>query len=112
MRKWLFVCCSVIAVAVLLKTSVGRHVTADEKPAKTLSAKELGKVWRYPGTGNEPDKNGDQWVWEFNGTSVDDPSHLNRLVSDSKIGSTAVIGVYRDGRKVDVKVPITTPQAR
>ena len=51
-------------------------------------------------------------IVSFNGTSVEDPSHLNRLVSDSKIGSTAVIGVYRDGRKVDVKVPITTPQAR
>jgi len=48
----------------------------------------------------------------FNGTAVEDPSHLNRLVSDAKIGSTAVVGVYREGRRVEVKVPITMPQTR
>jgi serine protease Do len=51
-------------------------------------------------------------IVSFNGTPVEDPSHLNRLVSDAKIGSTALVGVYRDGRKIDVKVPITMPQTR
>jgi len=48
----------------------------------------------------------------FNGTAVEDPSHLNRLVSDAKIGSTAVVGVYRERQRVEVKVPITMPQTR
>ena len=48
-------------------------------------------------------------VVSFNGTPVDDPGHLTRLVSDSKIGSVVAIGIIRDGRRQDLKVTITRP---
>ncbi|MFN8064592.1 MAG: trypsin-like peptidase domain-containing protein [Vicinamibacterales bacterium] len=44
----------------------------------------------------------------FNGTQIDDPSQLYRLVADAKIGSTATIRVFRNGRTSDVKVPIVS----
>ena len=42
----------------------------------------------------------------FNGTAVSDPAHLERLLSDAPIGSSANIRVVRDGRRIDVRVPI------
>jgi serine protease Do len=44
----------------------------------------------------------------FNGTRVDDPSQLYRLVADAKIGSTATIRLFRNGRTMDIKVPIVS----
>src|SRR4029434_9635386 len=45
-------------------------------------------------------------VVAFNGTPVEDPGHLSRLVSDAAIGSTAAVAVIRDGRRVELKIPI------
>ena len=45
-------------------------------------------------------------VVAFNGTAVDDPSHLSRMVSDATIGSTALVTVIREGRRVELKIPI------
>jgi serine protease Do len=45
-------------------------------------------------------------VVSFNGTAVSDPGHLERLMSDAPIGSTATVGVIREGRRLDVRVPI------
>jgi serine protease Do len=44
----------------------------------------------------------------FNGTPIDDPSQFLRLVSDSKIGSTATLKVLRNGRALDIKIPIVS----
>ncbi len=44
----------------------------------------------------------------FNGTKIDDPSQLYRLVADAKIGSMATIKVVRGGRTLDLKVPIVS----
>jgi serine protease Do len=44
----------------------------------------------------------------FNGTKIDDPSQLYRLVADAKIGSTAGIRVLRNGHTLDLKVPIVS----
>ena len=44
----------------------------------------------------------------FNGTRVDDPSQLYRLVADAKIGSTATIKVFRNARTLDLRVPIVS----
>jgi Do/DeqQ family serine protease len=46
-------------------------------------------------------------IVSFNGTAVTDGSQLSRLVDDSRIGSTATFGIIREGRRMDVKVPIT-----
>jgi serine protease Do len=44
----------------------------------------------------------------FNGTAIDDPSQLQRAIADSKIGSTATLKVLRNGRSLDVKLPIVS----
>jgi Do/DeqQ family serine protease len=51
-------------------------------------------------------------ITTFNGTPVEDPGHLSRLVSDARIGSTATVGVIREGRRVELKVPIARPGTR
>ena len=49
-------------------------------------------------------------IVSFNGQTVEDPSHLLRLVSDAKIGSTVSVTVLRQGRQVTLQIPIV--QAR
>jgi serine protease Do len=48
-------------------------------------------------------------VVSFNGTPVEDPGQFSRMVSDARIGSTATIGVIREGRRMDLKVEIVRP---
>jgi Do/DeqQ family serine protease len=48
----------------------------------------------------------------FNGETVEDPAHFSRLVSDAHIGSTATVRVIREGREMDVKVPIDSSSRR
>jgi S1-C subfamily serine protease len=45
-------------------------------------------------------------VVSFNGQKVQDPGHLVRLVFDAPIGSTAKVGVIRNGRPVELRVAI------
>ena len=45
-------------------------------------------------------------IVSFNGTPVEDQSHIMRLLSDAKIGSTVTLGLLREGKSVSVKVPI------
>ena len=48
----------------------------------------------------------------FNGTAITDVGQLYRMISDATIGSTATIGVLRQGRGVSIKVPIEKPPSR
>jgi Do/DeqQ family serine protease len=45
-------------------------------------------------------------IVSINGTNVSDPAHLSRLVSDARIGSTARVGIIREGRRLELQVPI------
>jgi len=45
-------------------------------------------------------------IVSFNGQNVIDPSHFNQLVSDARIGSTAIVVVTREGRQVTLKIPV------
>ena len=45
-------------------------------------------------------------ILAFNGTDIQDPGHLERLMSDAPIGSTATLRILRDGKRIDVRVPI------
>jgi S1-C subfamily serine protease len=45
-------------------------------------------------------------IVSFNGAPVEDQSHIMRLLSDSKIGSTVTLGLLREGKPLSVKVPI------
>jgi len=51
-------------------------------------------------------------IVSFNGQTVNDPSHFNRLVLDAKIGSTATVVALRDGRRMDFKLPIVSTSSR
>ncbi|HLG57627.1 MAG TPA: trypsin-like peptidase domain-containing protein [Vicinamibacterales bacterium] len=42
----------------------------------------------------------------FNGTPVEDPGHFARMVSDARIGSTATVGVIREGKRVELKIAV------
>ena len=44
----------------------------------------------------------------FNGNAVADPSQFSRMVSDSKIGTTAILKVLRNGRAMEFKLPIVS----
>ena len=48
----------------------------------------------------------------FNGQPVDDPAQFARLISDAKIGSTATVRVLREGRPIDLKLPIVSSAQR
>ena len=48
----------------------------------------------------------------FKGESIEDASHLTRLVQDAAIGSTATLRVIRDGREIDIRVPIQPSSTR
>jgi serine protease Do len=43
-----------------------------------------------------------------NGQAVTDPAHLMRLLADIQAGSRAVIRVWREGRTLEVRVPIVS----
>jgi Do/DeqQ family serine protease len=45
-------------------------------------------------------------IVSFNGTPVEDQSHIMRLLSDAKIGSTVTLGLLREGKSLSIKVPI------
>jgi Do/DeqQ family serine protease len=46
-------------------------------------------------------------IVSYNGKPVTDGSELSREIQDSSIGSTATFGVIREGRRTEIKVPIT-----
>lgn len=78
MRKTLVGYCVVLVAIVVSVSFTGRVVTADDKGAKPLSARELGKEWRYPGTGNDADIKGDKFVWEYWGPLGQELKNLDR----------------------------------
>jgi serine protease Do len=45
-------------------------------------------------------------ITSFNGQTIDDYSELTRLVADARVGTTATLGVIRDDRTVQLKVPV------
>jgi len=48
----------------------------------------------------------------FNGQPVDDPTQFFRDVADAKIGTTVSVRVLRDGRPLEVKLPIASSSSR
>jgi Do/DeqQ family serine protease len=42
----------------------------------------------------------------FNGTAITDGGQLSRLIQDARIGSSATVVVIRDGRRVELQIPI------
>jgi serine protease Do len=48
----------------------------------------------------------------YNGQPIDDVSQLNRLVADTKVGTTASLKIVRSRRTFDVTIPIVSSGAR
>ncbi|HTM05589.1 MAG TPA: trypsin-like peptidase domain-containing protein [Vicinamibacterales bacterium] len=46
-------------------------------------------------------------ILDFNGKAIADGSELSREIQDAAIGSTATFGIVRNGRRMDLKIPIT-----
>jgi len=80
---------------------------AEEVGAPNTSGALVARMARGSEAYNAGVRPGDVIV-SFNGTKIDDPSQLFRLVADAKVGSTANIRVLRNGRTVDIKVPIVS----
>ena len=47
-------------------------------------------------------------ITALNGTEVKDPSHLQRLVAEAGIGKTARIGVFRDGKSLELNMTLAS----
>src|SRR5205823_12681923 len=78
MRKLLSCWGAVVGLAV--GPVAGHRATADDK-GPAASAKELGKAWRYPGTGNDAgikDAKDPRWVWEYSGPLGEKLKNLDR----------------------------------
>ena len=42
----------------------------------------------------------------FNGRTVEDASQFRKMIADSKVGTTAVLRVVKNGRTVEIRVPV------
>jgi serine protease Do len=80
---------------------------ADEVGANTTSGAVVSRMMRTSEAYDAGIRPGDVIV-AFNGTPIDDPSQLYRLIADARIGSTATLKVLRNGRPVEVKLPIVS----
>jgi serine protease Do len=46
----------------------------------------------------------------FNAVTVTDPGQLYKLISDSAIGSTAAVGIVREGKAQTLRIPVERPR--
>ena len=102
----------IIEHGVVRRGSLGRMVLY---PITTQVAQQLGVTQTSGAFVNEIDRRSPAYqaglelgdiIVSFNGQNVIDPSHFVQLVSDARIGSTAVLGVIREGRQITLKIPV------
>jgi serine protease Do len=84
---------------------------AEELGAKSTNGALVARIGRVSEAYLAGIKPGDIVVG-FNGQAVNEPSDLSRFVDDAKIGSTATITVVRDGRKLEIRVPVVSSARR
>jgi serine protease Do len=80
---------------------------AEEVGVNTTSGAVVSRMMRTSEAYDAGIRPGDVIV-AFNGTPIDDPSQLYRLIADARIGSTATLKMLRNGRPVEVKLPIVS----
>ena len=49
-------------------------------------------------------------ITAFNGSEVKDPSHLQRLVAESAVGTPARVTVFRDGKSIDLSLSLMSAE--
>jgi len=84
---------------------------AEELGAKNTNGALVARIGRTSEAYLAGIKPGDIVVG-FNGQTVNEPSDLSRFVDDAKIGSTVTMTVIRDGRKLDIRVPVVSSAGR
>ena len=86
-------------------------------PLSTLMADQLGvqdargvlvQAMRRDSSAYEAGLRPGDVIVSFNGTAITDGGQLSRLIQDARIGSTAAVTIIRDGRRLDVKLPIVS----
>jgi S1-C subfamily serine protease len=102
----------VIEHGVVRRGSLGRMVLY---PLTTQMAAQLGVRTTAGAFVNEIEKRSPAYqaglepgdiIISFNGQNVIDPGQFVQLVSDTPIGSTAIVVVTREGRQVTLKIPV------
>jgi serine protease Do len=79
--------------------------TAEEVGAKGTNGALVSRMTRGSPTYAAGIRPGDVIV-RFNGQPVDDPSQLFRMIADARIGATATLSLLRNGRSVEIKLPV------
>jgi serine protease Do len=102
----------IIEHGVVRRGSLGRMVLY---PLTTQMAAQLGVRTTAGAFVNEIEKRSPAYqaglepgdiITSFNGQDVIDPGQFVQLVSDTAIGSTAIVVVTREGRQVTLKIPV------
>jgi Do/DeqQ family serine protease len=100
------------------RASIGR---LDSVPLTTQLAQQLGVKTTRGAVVWQMNRNSEAFragirpgdvIVAFNGTAVEDPGHFLRLLADSRIGSTATIGLLRGDEELQVRVQLQPPQER
>jgi Do/DeqQ family serine protease len=100
------------------RASIGR---LDSVPLTTQLAQQLGVKTTRGAVVWQMNRNSEAFragirpgdvIVSFNGTAVEDPGHFLRLLADSRIGSTATIGLLRGDEELQVRVQLQPPQER
>jgi S1-C subfamily serine protease len=81
-----------------LAQEVGANTTAGALVSRMMRNSEAYEAGVRPG----------DVIVAFNGTPIDDPSKLQRMIADARIGSTATLKVLRSGRTVEIRLPIVS----
>jgi serine protease Do len=84
---------------------------ADEVGATSTKGAVVTRMFRSSPSYDAGLRPGDVIVG-YNGQTVDDASQLNRLIADTKINTTATFKVVRNGRTMEMKIPIVAASAR
>jgi Do/DeqQ family serine protease len=86
-------------------------------PLSTLVADQLGvssnggvlvQAMRRDASAYEAGLRPGDVIISFNGTAIADGGQLSRLIQDARIGSTAIVTVVREGRRIDLKIPVVS----
>ena len=84
---------------------------AQEAGANTTRGAVVSRMYRNSPAYDAGLRPGDVIV-NFNQLPVDDASQFTRMVADAKIGTSADLKVLRNGRTMDVKIPIVSSSRR
>jgi len=86
-------------------------------PLSTLVAEQLGvpdargvliQAMRRDASAYEGGLRPGDVIVSFNGTAIVDGGQLSRIIQDSAIGSTAAVAIIREGRRLELKIPIAS----